>query len=226
MQIRTFKVLVVISLCFVTTAIAQPRNVDIRNGFAIGGGVTQFDIITDNFDTKSKTGYMVLAMATGDLPHKWYNISYFMQLSENNIDISGRMSDDVTGSEQIEYKMFAAQAGLILHVKLVSTNLTLDLGPQIQYNGKLDLKNANQESYFINNYDMLQARDIENISQINVNGMVGATAGFGPFKVRAQYIYGASNILNKLNDQSLEIGDAEKFKGNMSMLAFTAMFTF
>ncbi len=226
MQFRPYILLVALSITFVTITSAQPRQVDIRNGIALGGGVTFFDIITDNFITKQNSGYMALAMATGDLPHKWYNVSYFMQLSENNIDIAGRMTDDVAGNESLEYKMFAAQAGLIMHVKLIGSNLTIDLGPQIQYNGKLDLKNEMQQDFFINNYDQLQARDIENISQINVNGMVGATAGFGPFKARLQYIYGATNILNKLNDRGLNIGNAEKFKGNMSMLALTAMFTF
>ena len=37
-------------------------------------------------------------------------------------------------------------------------------------------------------------------TKINVNGLIGVSAGIGPMKIRLQYIYGFLNILDKLNE--------------------------
>ena len=226
MQIKSFILLVALNILFVTIGSAQPRNYEIKNGFYIGGGVTQFDIISDNFETNQGSGILVSMGIGADLPHKWYNISYNIQLAENKFELSGRMSDDVTGNEAIEYKVFTAQLGLIMHVKLIGAYLTLDLGPQLQYNGDLELTDNVQESYFINNYESLQASDIKEITNFNVNALGGVTASFGAFKLRGQYIYGITNMLNKLNDQDLNSGNNSEIKGNQGMLTLAAFIVF
>ena len=53
--------------------------------FSLGWVITQFDIITDNFETKKGDGWIANMAATVDIPQKWYNLSYGMQLSENTI---------------------------------------------------------------------------------------------------------------------------------------------
>ena len=78
------------------------QNYNIRNGIAIGGGFTQFDIKTDNFVTTKGNGVIAAFSATVDIPHRWYTVSYGMQLSQNTLEISGRMTDDVAGNEMIE----------------------------------------------------------------------------------------------------------------------------
>jgi hypothetical protein len=216
--------LVVVSIAFVTQSYAQKRYV-IKNGFALGGGLTQFDIITDNFDTTASNGWLVNASATGDLPHKWYNISYGMQISENNLEVSGlHFNEGVFTEQQLEYKVFAAQLSMLLHAKAIKNLLTIDFGPMLQYNGKLELQSEDQDNLFLSlDNNTFAAVELEDISQFNVNGTVGATLGFRFIKLRAQYIYGFTNMLNKLNDKDLI---SEKFKGNQSMLTFAALITF
>lgn len=226
MQIRQYIILVALSIGFVTLGFSQPRNYEIKNGIMLGGGLTQYDIISDNFETKPGNGWFVSAGLSGDLPHKWYNISYNMQLSENKIEFSGRMTDDVAGEETIEYKVFMAQAGLIFHIKLIQSFFTLDVGPQLQYNGGLELSDSAQESYFLNGYDALGVMDINDISHFNINGTAGLTAGYGAFKIRVQYIYGLLNSFEKLNSQDLNTGTTTEFKGNQSMFTFGAFITF
>jgi hypothetical protein len=216
--------LVVISIAFVTVSNAQHKRYTIKNGFALGGGLTQFDIITDNFETKAGNGWLIHASATADIPHKWYNISYGMQLSENNIEISGlQFDEDVFVEKQLEYKLFAAQLSMLLHAKVIKNLLTIDFGPMLQYNGKLELQDATDNLLVRVNEEAFNAVELENISQFNVNGAIGATLGFQFIKLRAQYIYGFTNTLNKLNDKDLT---TEKFKGNQSMLTFAALITF
>ena len=76
----------------------------------------------------------------------------------------------------------------------------------------------------ISNYNTIRANEITEISRFNVNGAVGASLGFDEFKLRAQYIYGFTNILSKLNKENFT--EDVDFKGNQSMLLLTAMFVF
>ena len=115
----------------------------------------------------------------------------------------------------------------MLHAKILGDNLTIDLGPQLQYNSELELVDSNQENFIIDGYDGLFAEDITKISQFNANGVIGASAGIGNFKLRAAYSYGFTNIFNKLNDQNLTTTpSSEKFEGHQNMLSFALMITF
>ncbi|WP_353777132.1 hypothetical protein [Winogradskyella sp. 3972H.M.0a.05] len=221
MKIKQLSLLVVFCIGFVTVCFSQHRRYRIQNNVGIMGGLTQYDIITDNFETKKGTGWMLGASATVDLPNKWYNLSYMIQLTQNPFEIETRTTGASTETTLTEYKVFTVQAGLIGHLKLVGNNITIDAGPMLQYNSNLELQDGSHENYFIQNYTNLQAKDIEDVSNFNVNGMVGATAGFDHFKVSAHYVYSFLNTLEKLNDQNLDTtGGESNFKGNQSMLIF------
>lgn len=229
MKNKQYILLVVLCIGFVTISFSQHKRYAIKNGIGIQGGITQFDIITDNFETVKSEGWIGGLNATVDLPHKWYKVSYSIQLSENNIGI---MANRINGisliEEQVDYKLFTAQIAFLFHTKVIEDYFTIDFGPMLQYNSELEMKDDNQENYLIQNYSNLLAKDITGISQFNVNGAIGATVGFPSFKLRAQYIYGFTNMLNKLNnnDDINLIGGESKFKGHQSMLAFTAMVVF
>ena len=229
MKYNRLFLLVAITMCFVTKSFSQKGNYDIVNGIGIFGGVTKIDLTTDNFITAKGEGFIGGLSATVEIPHRWYNMSYGLHLSESNIKVSARpsMLSNSNSNEFIEYKLFAAQLALMGHIKLAESYVTLDVGPMLQYNSRLEFENKEQEGYFINNYSNLTATDITDISQFNLNGAVGITAGFKFLKLRAQYIYGFTNILKKLESQNLDTsgGDA-RFKGNMSMLIFGAMISF
>jgi hypothetical protein len=219
--------LVALLFCFVTESFSQKGRYPITNSIGITGGITQFDIVTDNFTTKSSNGFAGGLNAIVDIPVRWYNISFGMQLSENNIEILGRPALISTEEEFIKYKMFAAQVAMLLHVKVIENHFTIDVGPMLQYNAKLEFRDEAQEGYYINNYTNLTAEDITNISQFNLNGVAGASVGFKNFKLKAQYIYGFTNILNKLENEGLDtIGGDARFKGNQSMLVLGAVVSF
>ena len=227
MQKKQFIILVVFCVAFVTISAAQHKRYTIKNGFGLVGGITQYDITTNNFKTKTGSGFLGGMIATVDIPQKWFTVSYGLQFTQNSIEIEGRSLTSPLQVELIEYDLMAVQLAFMLHVKLIGNNLTLDIGPQLQYNGQLDLKDSNQEEFLINGYDTLLAEDISDISPFNVNGVVGASAGIGGFKLRATYSYGFTNIFRKLNDEDLTTTpSSEKFEGNQTMLALALMITF
>ena len=226
MKTNNFILLVAFCIGFVTINYAQRKNYNIKNGFAIGGGLTQFDIITDNFETKSDTGWLIHMSATVDIPHKWYNVSYGMQLSENKMSVNGFASALSSNFEPIDYKILTAQVAFLMHAKLAGPYLTLDFGPVLQYNSDLEFDDEGQEEWFVAEFDSLLAKDFVDITNFNVNGAVGLTAGFENFKIRGQYIYGFTNILGDLNDSNAANFTNKKFKGNQSMLTVALLITF
>lgn len=223
MKNKQLTLLVAISMLFVTVLHSQPQNYTIKNGFGIGGGISTFNIKTDNFTTTKGSGYTIALAATVDIPNRWYNVSYGMQVSENTLEVSGRTTDDVAGNEQIEYKLMTAQLGLYFHTKIIGNNFTIDAGPQLQFNGDLEFKNNEQESYYINGYDDLSTSSITQISKFNINGTIGVSAGYGSIRVRAHYIYGFLNMFKKLNNN---LDYESTFKGNPEAVVFTVIFTF
>lgn len=220
---KPINLLVAITVLFVTNSFAQRPNYDIKNFLGFQGGLSQFDIITDNFTTEQQNGWIAGLTGIVNVEHKWYDVSYGIQFSESSVGVSGRTAATNGEDIMLQYKLSAAQLALLMHAKIVGYNFMIDFGPVIQANGKLDLKEESQEDYFINGFDGLQAKDISDISKFNINAAIGATAGLKNFRIRAQYQYGLTNMLNKLND--IEGIDTD-FKGNQSQLILTAMILF
>ncbi|RNC88146.1 MAG: hypothetical protein ED556_02885 [Winogradskyella sp.] len=221
MRTKTPILLVATILLFVT--FSQAQRYRIQNGIGIYGGLTQYDLNTDDLITNSGNGWLIGLAATVDLPHKWYNLSYNIQLSENQLGVLGAPTINQQ-PEFIDYKLFAAQVALIGHIKVFKNYFTIDAGPMIQYNGNLDLKDDSKENYIIEGFNTITANDLSEISRFNVNGTIGAAIGFDNFKLRAQYIYGFLNSFNKTNSQN--VSENIDFKGNQSMLVFGAMVVF
>ena len=121
MKFRQSILLVALTIGFVTLSYSQHRTVPIKNGFAIGGGITSYDVITDNFEMTKGNGWVIHASATGDIAHRWYNISYGMQLSQSTIEIAGRTNQEIVEGNNVlvppaanlKYKVFSAQLGLL-----------------------------------------------------------------------------------------------------------------
>lgn len=229
MKNTQFILLVACCIGFVTLSHAQRRNYRIQNGIGISGGVTQFDINTNNFNTKAGNGFYVGLTASANLPHKWYNVSYNIQLLQNKIDIEGREAAVSANRVDLEYKQFAAQISFLMHVKPINKTqyFTIDVGPMLQYNGKLELQEGNQSNFYINNYANLTAKAIEDVSKFNINGVAGVSAGFKQFKLKAHYMYGFLNTLDKLNSGRLDTtGGSNNFKGNPHTWLFGGTFIF
>ena len=212
---------------FVTNAQSK---VIIKNGFGIHAGVTQFNIFTDNFETTASAGFIGGFAATADIPHKWYNVSFGLQFFQNNLEISGsRIINNLMTTniaiQDIEYRLQGVQGTFLFHIKLAGPFLTFDIGPQLQFNGELEVNDDMPENLFLDNIGVLRAEDISDITRFNANGVAGFSGGIGPVRLRVHYTYGFTNILNRLNDADFNDGRTS-FSGNQSIITASVLFTF
>jgi Outer membrane protein beta-barrel domain len=178
------------------------------NRIGISIGVNQFTLNTNNFQTKPGTGWNGGLSMRGNYYNDW-DMVYAMQFSENNFSVttnSGFITEDTN------YKLSSAQISLMLSYKIVENHLSLEFGPLVQINGKLNVEKG-QENNIISGTTLI-AKDIVDISQFNFFPVVGITAGVRHVRLNVSYQYGINNMLGNLNNKNL----GYSFKGNPGIL--------
>lgn len=206
---------VTFSLAFIQFSQAQ-GNFDHNNHIGIQGGLTFFDIDTENFITEQGSGYM-LGFTTRGAFYNDFDLIYGINFIQNEIGIAGKdLNDTQQGffEQSIDYTIQSAQISLLLSYNIVYPNLSIEVGPMLNVNGKMKLKQDTFNEFILDGYTDLKAEDIQNISRVHFYGMGGLTAGFENFRLSAQYQYGVTNLFGRLND-SEDINQPEtKFQGN------------
>ena len=178
------------------------------NRIGISFGVNQFTLNTNNFQTKPGTGWNGGLSMRGNYYDDW-DMVYAMQFSENKFSVvtnSGFISEDTN------YKLSSAQVSLMLSYKIVENHLSVEFGPLLQINGKLNVE-KDQQNNIISGTTLL-AKDIVAISQFNFYPVIGITAGVRHFRLNVSYQYGVNNMLGNLNNKNL----GHSFKGNPGIL--------
>lgn len=178
------------------------------NRIGISFGVNQFTMNTNNFQTKPGTGWNGGLSMRGNYYDDW-DMVYAMQFSENNFTVatnSGFITEDTN------YKLSSAQVSLMLSYKIVENHLSVEFGPLLQINGKLNVE-KDQQNNIISGTTLL-AKDIVDISQFNFYPVIGITAGVRHVRLNVSYQYGVNNMLGNLNSQNLGVN----FKGNPGIL--------
>jgi Outer membrane protein beta-barrel domain len=190
-------------LLIATAGFAQYKYRD-SNRIGIYGGLNQFTLNTDNFETKPELGWNVGLSMRGNFHNDW-DMVYAMQFSENNFSVA---TNSIFITEDTNYKLPSAQISLQLSYKIVENHLSIEFGPLVQINGKLKVE-AGKENNTITGTTLL-AKEIVDISQFNFYPTVGITAGVKHVRLNVSYQYGVNNMLGNLNNKNLGVN----FKGN------------
>jgi hypothetical protein len=178
------------------------------NRIGISIGLNQFTLNTNNFQTKPGTGWNGGLSMRGNYYNDW-DMVYAMQFSENNFSVatnSGFITEDTN------YKLSSAQISLMWSYKIVENHLSLEFGPLVQINGKLNVEKG-QENNIISGTTLI-AKDIVDISTFNFFPVLGITAGVRHIRLNVSYQYGINNMLGNLNNKNL----GYSFKGNAGIL--------
>ncbi len=179
------------------------------NRIGISFGVNQFTLNTNNFQTKPELGWNAGLSMRGNFYNNW-DMVYAIQFSENNFSVA---TNSLTlAKEDVNYKLASAQISLLASLKIIESHLSIEFGPIVQVNGKLNLENK-EENNVISGTTLL-AKDIREISNFNFYPTVGITFGVRHFRGNVSYQYGVNNILGNLNNKNLGVN----FKGNPGIL--------
>lgn len=189
------------------------------NRLGIQAGANYFNIVTNDFQVTPKVSWTAGFTTRASFYENW-QLVYGVNFYDYKLDIEGREKIELTSPmEAIEYNMIGVQGNFFASYKLYEHYLSVELGPVVQVNGKLDAR-QDKELWYIGNYNV-NAIDIEKISAFNVNMALGLSGGMETLKFWVQYQYGLNNMLKGLDDEGLEEKDAgmSNLKGHMSMLA-------
>lgn len=180
------------------------------NRIGIIGGINQFTLTTDNFPTKAGTGWNAGLSMRGNF-YNDFDMVYALQFSENRFTVPTHKA--LIQSEEVEYTLPSAQISLMLSYKFIENHLSAEIGPVFQIGGELKIDD-DQEKNIIDG-TTLTANDITGIGRFNFYPAFGITFGVRHFRLNAQYMYGVTNMLGKLNGNGL----SENFKGHASILS-------
>lgn len=207
-------------MCFSINAHAQRTIWDGEyNRLGLQAGANYFNIVTNDFQVDPKVSWTAGFTARASFYENWQFV-YGINFYDFQIDIEGREKVELTSPiEAIEYNMIGVQGNFFASYKLYDHYLSVEVGPVVQVNGKLEAR-QDKELWYVGNYNV-NAIDIEKVSTFNVNMALGLSGGMETVKFWVQYQYGLNNMLKGLDDEGLQEKDSglTNLKGHMSMVA-------
>ena len=205
------KVLIVVFALFSIVVVAQRGNKD-SNRIGIGGGLTQMNIFTDNFNITPQQGWTGGFHVRGNFYNDW-QMSFGMFFTDSNFSVQTRKVVSVVDTN---YKLSAVQIYIMPGYVISQNHFNIEFGPVLQINDKLVI-DKDQENNFLVDQPLLTAKDIVDVTKINANIYAGINVGFTNVRLRLGYQYGVNNFFNSLNSNDKVPNIGEKFKGNIGM---------
>jgi len=143
---------------------------------------------------------------------------YGMQFFSNNFSIKS------ASDANVKYSIQGVQVRVLFSYNIVQDHVSVDFGPVLQVNGKLQLSSSDKTQTLKGT--LLKADQIVDISPVSGNFYLGCSAGSKTIRAVLFYEYGFTNILNKLNkDSALQtLNNGDKFKGNLGIINAQVIF--
>jgi hypothetical protein len=187
------------------------------NRIGISAGLSQTTLFTNNFKAKPELGFAGGLSVRGNYYNNWSMI-YGMQFFANNFSLES------TFDQKIKYSIQGVQVRILFSYNVVENHVSLDFGPVLQINGKLDVASSDENK--IIKGTLLEANQIVDVSPVSGNIYLGCSAGNKTVRAVIFYEYGFTNILNKLNkDENLrEFNNNDSFKGNLGTINAQVIF--
>ncbi len=203
---------------------AQYRDHLSYNRLGLQAGLTYGGIHTDNFATSDKPGFMTGFTTRANVYNDLivvYGVNFYQFVT--GVSVKQNL---LASAEETDFKDLGVQINLFVGQKIAGEHLDLELGPVLQINGKWQPAEA-YKNYYIDGYT-LQAKDIEDISKVNLNLAANLSGGFRDFKMWLQYQYGVNNAFKGLNTKDRRAMDshAKDFTGHISLVIFGAAYYF
>ena len=210
------KKLIIILLLSTTFGFAQYGRRD-GNRIGISAGLSQTTLFTNNFDAKPELGFAGGLSVRGNYYNNWSMI-YGMQFFTNSFSLESTLN------QKIKYNVQGVKVRILFSYNVVEDHVSLDFGPVLQINGKLQLPTTSEDMTIKGT--LLKANQIIDVSPVSGNFYLGGSAGNKSIRAVLFYEYGFTNFLNKLNknENLQEFNNGDSFKGNLGTLNFQVIF--
>lgn len=206
------RLLFFISAILLSCSSYAQRSRTVHNHIGLQGVYAMSNLQTENFNTSQGEGFLA-GLSTRGAFYNDFDLIYGIDFIQIGLQVEA-------GGKQVEYALSGAQVKFLASYRIAGEYLSAELGPVLQVNGGLKLKDQSQENLIVDGYTTLQAGDLEEISRINGMLTAGLTGGLKWLRLTAAYQYNFTNILNRLNSEDLNLKDpaATNFKGNLGLV--------
>lgn len=216
-------------LMFFSLHLLSQRNFSEYNMLGLQGGVTWFDINTTNFNTQQGSGFLAGFSSRGDVYNN-FDLEYGISFFQHTVGIlgAGTVGNSGISQQYLDYTLSGVQIKLLPGYNIIRHHLSIDAGPILNINGKMNLDSENLENFILDGYETLSARAIEDVSRVHLHLAAGITGGLRNFRVNVQYQYGATNLFARFNDAELLAAEKPQggFRGNTSTIVAGIYFYF
>lgn len=222
MNLKDF--LIIITLLLVINPVFAQRKLPANsyNRVGVQGGITYGKIASEDFDFNYGTGFTV-GFSTRATAGKHilfqYGINFFRVKSSNEVREKITME-----AREIDFNLSGAQVNFFLGYRILGEHLSLEMGPILQFNGKLSPDEGN-ENYWLRDYD-INIEALENVSKANMNLAAQLSGGLPKLKLWIQYQYGISNMFGDIDLQTIPEQDSPAVDSRGKMRMATAGIVF
>lgn len=187
------------------------------NRIGISGGISQTSLFTSNFNAQPESGFAGGLSVRGNYYNDWSMI-YGMQFFSNNFSL------EADYHQRVKYNIQGVKVRLLLSYNIIQDHVSVEFGPQVQINGKLQLSGADEPKQLTGT--VLKAKDIIDVSPASGQIYIGASGGGKVIRALVFYEYGFTNFFNKLNkdDDLLAKNGNRSFRGTLGTINAQVIF--
>jgi hypothetical protein len=196
--------------------VAMSRKYSYNNRLGLGGDATFFNIISDDVDVAQGTGWSANFETRGDFRDD-FDLIYSLGIFNHNFSVNENFTNN-----KIDMSMIGVEIKFLLAWKIAQSDyFSIEAGPALQLNGELKIGNEDRyEESFIGGLNPIALKEFQNTMPVNLNGVIGFSAGARNFRATVHYHY---SLVDSLTGTNL-IGD--DIDGNFSFLSVGARFYF
>lgn len=209
------KLLPLIALLLFTCFVQAQRKVSYNNRLGLGADLTYFQLHSSDIAINSQLGFMGTAGTRGNFRDD-FDLIYGVSIFQNKFSVQEALT-----LQDIDLSQIGVEFRLLLAWKVAQSDyFSLEIGPAMMINSEFQLADDRFESAIIGRLNPIAINSFKEVSPINLNGVVGFSAGARDIRITAHYHYAFIDALAGKN-----LAD-ENLKGNTAFASAGIRFYF
>ncbi len=184
------------------------------NRLGVGADATFLQLESNAINSEAKLGYAGSLETRGELSRN-FDIIYAIGIFNHNL-----LLEEFATPDLIEASMLGAEVKLLFAYRPFKNEyITIEAGPALMLNGEFKLDDVDK-SRFIGSEVSVSLEEFQKTNPINLNGVIGLSAGTNTIRVTAHYHYAFFDALDSVDTTGKEL------EGKLSYLSAGLRFYF